>query len=114
MAAMDEDLDIDDIECNDDDDSESHVDEKILDLMHTVVKIEAPNWYMNPDFKLLYADEDCNNLNAVSDLCQIEYAETLPPVIACNKPPPFAFFTCLPAPIEDVWALYCVAMEKAG
>jgi len=26
-------------------------DEKVLDLMHTVVRIQAPSWYISPEFK---------------------------------------------------------------
>ena len=95
-------------------DFEFDADEKILELMHTVVRAESPAWYISPDFKLLFADEDRNNLDSVSDSCQLELAETLPPVLNNKKPPPFSFFKGLPTPIQGVWAIYTVAMEKAG
>lgn len=88
--------------------------EKVLELMHNVVRADAPGWYMCPEFKILFADEDRNNLNSISDSCQLELAETLLPVLNDNKPPPFSFFKGLPKPISRLWACYAVAMEKAG
>ena len=95
-------------------DIEFDADERILDLMHTLVSNETPGWYMNPDFKFLFADEDRSNLDSIYDSCQLELAETLPSVLNNNKPPPFSFFKGLPAPIRGVWAVYAVAMEKEG
>lgn len=100
---MDEVLDID-----------FEADEKVLELMHNLVRVEAPTWYINADFKLLFADEDRNNLESIFDSCQLELAETLPSVLNNNKPPPFSCFKGLPKPIPGLWAIYAVAMEKAG
>ena len=100
---MDEDLDF-----------EYDVEEHVLGLMHAVASIEVPTWYRNPNFKILFADENRCNLESLSDACQLEFADTLPPVLNSDKPPPFSFFKGLPKPTGERWAIYVVAMEQAG
>ena len=88
--------------------------EQVLELVHNLVSLDTPAWYMNPDFKVLFADEDRNNLDSIADSCELELAPTLTPVLESHKPPSFSFFKNLPAPQPDVWAVYCIAMEKTG
>ena len=93
-------------------DFEFDADEKILRLMHTVVSCDSPSWYINPDFKLLFAERV--NLESMYDACQLELAPTLPDVLNNTTPPPFSYFKSLPKPIDGVWAIYAVAMEQDG
>ena len=95
-------------------DFELDIDEQILGCMHNIVRAKVPTWYINPEFKLLFGDEDRSNLETIFDSCYLEFADTLPPVLDDNKTPPLSFFKGLPEPVRGRWAIYAATMEQPG
>jgi len=93
---------------------EFDADEKVLELLHSLARVEAPDWYMNLEFKLLFADDERKNLGNIAAACQLELADTMTLALNNNKPPSLSFFQSLPEPIEGVWGIYAITMEQPG
>ena len=81
---------------------------------HTVVRTDTPAWYINPEFKVLFADENRQNLESIFFVTEVELDVNVSLVIQHDEPPPFDFFESLPPPTEEKWAVYAVTMRKTG
>ncbi|KAK5050099.1 hypothetical protein LTR84_004219 [Exophiala bonariae] len=72
--------------------------EQILNLANLLVKIDAPAWYINPDFSFLFRDEERNNLNSISNTCNLELDKSLGAVLQSSSPPSIEYFEGLSPP----------------
>ena len=68
----------------------------ILNLTPRLIMIEAPAWYINPDFRLLFQDHD--DLYKVSGAYPLESPPNMDIIQGAAHPPPIDFFLTLPAP----------------
>ncbi|KAF9691453.1 hypothetical protein EKO04_010899 [Ascochyta lentis] len=71
---------------------------KLEDLVYQLVHVDAPFWYRNPDFKVLFKDR--STFNAIG-LAPLTRAMGLDAVLLSDKPPSLDFFLTLPLPYEE-------------
>ena len=82
------------------------------DLVFALVAIDAPEWYINPDFKMLFTERE--SYDSVAECSPLTFAPHLLEVLSSPTPPPLAYFTTLPAPSGKEWGVYAIIMEKEG
>ncbi|KAK4961355.1 pyruvate carboxylase [Elasticomyces elasticus] len=88
------------------DDLRELVDEYSMDM----ITIDAPSWYINPEFKVVLAEE----FTAITSTTPLTFAPGLLDVLQSDTPPSMSFFDSLPTPGSKVWAVYAVVLKKAG
>lgn len=83
------------------------------DQAHQLACLDAPSWFINPDFKAIFADRsDYDDLLA---LCPLSVAPGLADVLAASTPPSSSVFTTLPSvPAEKSWGVYGLWLVKPG
>jgi hypothetical protein len=86
---------------------------KIDNVVHGLVMLDVPSWYMNPTFKILFqARADYDSVAGASPLTM---APGLDDALAAASPPNMAFFRSLPGDTEGLyWGIYALVMEKEG
>lgn len=83
------------------------------DRLYGLVSCEAPAWYRNPDFGILFKDRA--TFDHIAELAPVTLADGLEDVLGSDQPPSAEFFTTLPRPAEGLlWAVYTVLMSKPG
>jgi hypothetical protein len=75
-----------------------------------IVQIDAPSWYINPEFPVVLVQE----FSSITAAAPIQFAPGLLEVLQSPTPPEDEFFECLPAATSDVWAVYNVTLVKEG
>lgn len=86
---------------------------QIEDLTFNLVSIDAPSWYINPDFRTLFKDR--SSYDSVANCAPIEVAPGLADVLSSPEPPSVDFFLSLPGiPLHKIFAIYCIVLLKAG
>ncbi|PSK57848.1 ATP synthase subunit beta, mitochondrial [Elsinoe australis] len=86
---------------------------QIEDLTFNLVSIDAPSWYINPDFRTLFKDR--SSYDSVANCAPIEAAPGLADVLSSPEPPSVDFFLSLPGiPLSKIFAIYCIVLLKAG
>ncbi|KAJ2970960.1 hypothetical protein NUW58_g9546 [Xylaria curta] len=85
---------------------------KLENLTHQLLTLEAPSWYRNPDFHVLFNDRDA--YNSVAELAPLTLAPGFDNVLLSDNAPSSDFFHTLPLPDDDipVWGVYAVLMTK--
>jgi hypothetical protein len=84
--------------------------EKIITLSFNLLSIDAPNWYINPDFTRIFRERA--NFDNIAKSCSISLPTSVQTIMDSDKPPPFSFFKSLPAASPIVWGIYAVCLEK--
>lgn len=91
----------------------------IEDAAHTLASITAPDWYINPDFKMLFKERF--SYDSIAAASPLTFAPGLEEVLTSPEAPDPAFLKSLPAytsieGIEDdegeLWAIYGIVMER--
>ncbi|KAL8742197.1 MAG: hypothetical protein Q9184_008291, partial [Pyrenodesmia sp. 2 TL-2023] len=81
------------------------------DRLYGLVSCNAPEWYRNPDFRILFKDRP--TFDHIAELAPITLAPGLEDVLSSNQPPSPDFFMTLPRPAEGLmWAVYALLMSK--
>lgn len=80
------------------------------DLTMDLVCLEAPDWYMNPNFKLVLEPES----TAIFAATPLTFAPGLLDVVQSSSPPRLSYFKTTPAPARGYWAVYVGTLEKPG
>jgi hypothetical protein len=81
------------------------------DLTFELLNIEAPDWNVNPEFRVLFSERSF--YNSISACSLLEFAPGLHDVLSSPTPPSIAFFKSLPfITAGKNWALYAVVMER--
>ncbi|KAJ4344321.1 atp2, beta subunit of the F1 sector of mitochondrial F1F0 ATP synthase [Ascochyta clinopodiicola] len=82
------------------------------DMTWLLVTTDAPAWYINPEFKVLFGERA--SYDSVAVCSPLAFAPALSGVLDSPRTPSIAFFKSLPpATDDDSWAVYAVVMEKA-
>jgi hypothetical protein len=84
--------------------------EIVHDYVSRHVNLDAPDWYINPNFKLLNSP-DAADIRAATPLT---FAPGLLDVVQSDRPPSVDFFASLPVPEGRFWAVYVVLLVKDG
>jgi hypothetical protein len=86
---------------------------KIDDLVHGLVTLDVPSWYINPVFKTLFSDR--SNYDSVAASSPLTMAPRMDDVLSEADPPSLNFFLSLPEEPEGKhWGVYALTMEKDG
>lgn len=94
-------------------DSSLSVVKLIDDQVHKLACLDAPSWYINPEFKAVFGDGSV--YNDLVALCPLSVAPGLADVLASPEPPSSSVFTTLPGvPVEKSWAVYGLWFVKPG
>jgi len=101
----DDDWEIDDADLED---LDFIVNDKAWDLL----KVDAPSWYMNPQFKVVFKNRD--SYDSIAICSPFEYATGLFEVLTSAAPPSIDFFMSLPSALSKTWSIYVVVYEKRG
>lgn len=113
---QDDDYDSDDFDLEEFDAVEFTPEQQFVeDLSFRLVKIDAPGWYINPDFKLAFNERsDWDNIAACAPL---SFAPGMLAVLTAPSPPSLDFLKSTPEEADDCelyWEVYGVIMEKEG
>ncbi|KAM5382804.1 hypothetical protein ACJZ2D_002195 [Fusarium nematophilum] len=84
----------------------------IDDQVHKLACLDAPSWFINPDFKAVFADRSV--YDDLLALCPLSVAPGLAGVLAASTPPSSSVFTTLPGVAEKSWAVYGLWFVKPG
>ncbi|KAK4167062.1 hypothetical protein QBC43DRAFT_331803 [Cladorrhinum sp. PSN259] len=76
------------------------------------IALNAPDWYINPDFRILFGSASTSA--EIYAALPLQYAAGLLDVCLSKEPPSREFFMSLPLPAGKLWAIYVVVMEKEG
>ncbi|KAJ4369769.1 hypothetical protein N0V83_005533 [Neocucurbitaria cava] len=82
------------------------------DMTHTLINIDAPDWYMNPDFGFLFGER--SSYDSIAACSSLSFPPNLHDVLTSPVAPSIAFLKSLPLPAGDFWAIYVIVMEKDG
>jgi hypothetical protein len=128
-ATQTESIDSDDVRINDDesDDTDDSIDiddadlalleidaahQMVDDLTWKLLKIDAPDWYMNPAFKVVFPERSA--YDSIAACSPLTFPPNLHDVLTSSQPPSIDFFKSLPKPTGKMWAVYGNTFEKAG
>ncbi|CZR53904.1 uncharacterized protein PAC_03786 [Phialocephala subalpina] len=81
------------------------------DYMFQLVNLDAPDWYINPDFKIALQGEAGRKICAATPLT---FAPGLLEVLQSDKPPTPDFWLSTPKPLGKFWAVYAALLTKDG
>lgn len=81
------------------------------DYMLQHVNLNAPDWYLNPDFKIVLQGEAGRNICAATPLT---FAPGLLKVLQSDTPPTPDFWLSTPKPLDKSWAVYAALLTKDG
>lgn len=84
----------------------------IEDLTFKLVHIDAPDWYINPDFRVVFQERSAYDSIAASS--PLSFAPNLHENLASSMTPRLIFFKTLPKGDGSLWAIYLLVFEKAG
>lgn len=79
------------------------------DYMHQIVNLEAPYWYINPDFKVALQAEAGRSICTATPLT---FATGLLEVLQSDTPPTPDFWLSTPKPEGKLWAVYAALLTK--
>jgi hypothetical protein len=79
------------------------------DYMHQHVNLEAPDWYINPDFKVALQAEAGRSICTATPLT---FATGLLEVLQSDTPPTPDFWLSTPKPEGKLWAVYAALLTK--
>ncbi|KAI4242723.1 MAG: hypothetical protein L6R42_010929 [Xanthoria sp. 1 TBL-2021] len=92
-------------------DLDSPVQINLEELTYGLVSCDVPEWYRNPDFRILFKDRP--TFDHIAELGPITLAPGLEDVLNSDQPPSTDFFTTLPRPAEGLmWGVYTLLMFK--
>lgn len=74
------------------------------------VAIDAPDWYINPNFKVILAPE----AETICGNTPITLAPQLEDILQSDTPPDPEWFLTLTLPPDSYWVVYAVLLEKDG
>lgn len=84
----------------------------VEDMTWKLVQITAPDWYLNPSFKVLFDTRSA--YDSIAACSPLEFPPDMQDVLTRSEPPGISFFKSLPKPVCKVWAIYGITMEKFG
>ncbi|KAH3971305.1 hypothetical protein HBI26_155130 [Parastagonospora nodorum] len=84
----------------------------IDDLTYELINLDAPEWFIQPQFKELFTER--SDYDSVAACSPLSFAPDLLDTLVSPEPPSIEWFLSLPVYTEgnDVWAVYVVVMEK--
>lgn len=83
------------------------------DQAHLLACLDAPSWFINPDYKAVFADRSV--YDDLSAQCPLSVAPGLESVLSASTPPSSSVFTSLPGvPAEKSWGVYGLWFVKPG
>jgi len=87
---------------------------KIDNVVHGIIELDAPSWYINPAFQTLFKER--STYDSVAAASPLTMASGLDDVLSDPDPPSLDFLRSLPMLPKDAkfWAIYGIVMEKAG
>ncbi|KXT17371.1 hypothetical protein AC579_3844 [Pseudocercospora musae] len=88
------------------------VQEKVFDIIHKIALIDAPQWFINPDFRTILGEQE--KFDSITSACSLQFPPTLLDTLCSPSPPAYSYFKTLPAPSEGIWAVYAVCLKKVG
>ncbi|PPJ50860.1 hypothetical protein CBER1_07079 [Cercospora berteroae] len=68
----------------------------LLDKIHSVVNIGSPDWYINPDFKIMLAERD--KLESIALACPLSFPPEVEQLLNSANTPMHTHFFALPSP----------------
>jgi hypothetical protein len=109
-----EDDELDELMLDDDDFLDLDAVSLLVDnLTFRLVNINAPDWYMNPDFKVLFSKR--SSFDSIAGSSPLTFAPKLHDILTSSEIPTIAFFKSLPIYSGGkIWAVYVIVMEKPG
>jgi len=86
---------------------------KIEDLAYGMMDVDAPEWFRNPDFQVLFKDRP--TYDAVAELAPVTLAPGLDELLFSKSAPSIDFFHTLPWPdsVQKLWGVYAFPMSNA-
>lgn len=75
------------------------------------INLDAPEWYINPDFKIVLSSTSGVEVRAATPL---KFAPGLLDVLRSDTPPSTDFFAALPRPEGKFWGVYVALLVKDG
>ncbi|KAI8940342.1 hypothetical protein NX059_004035 [Plenodomus lindquistii] len=91
--------------------ADSKVDSFVQSYIQRHIAIAAPDWYLNPSFRIVLASDDGARIRAAVPL---QYASGLSEVLESSEPPSPDFFETTPHPDGKFWGVYAMLMVKDG
>lgn len=85
---------------------------RILQTMHNAITVEAPKWYINPDFQTVLADQ--SKFDDLAEACNLQLPSEVEALLNCPEPPDVETLLALPAPPRSSFGVYAVIMTKPG
>jgi len=82
------------------------------DLTFKLVSLDAPDWYINPEFGILFAER--SSYDSVVASSPLTFAPGLFERLTSPTPPTMDYFMSLPVAAPKTWAVYVVIMVKDG
>lgn len=90
--------------------TQESVNSKFLDALFELLSINAPDWYINPDFKIAFSDR--SDFDSITDTCKLSLSSEAASMLSSSGPPRYKDFLKLPAPRRSTWAVYVVCVES--
>ncbi|KAG4415314.1 hypothetical protein IFR04_011569 [Cadophora malorum] len=82
------------------------------DLTWALLATDAPDWYINPTFKVVFPERSV--YDSIAACSPLTLCPNLYDVLTSSEPPSIEFFKSLPEIDGKMWAIYCVTLEKTG
>lgn len=120
QATQTESIDSDDVQINDVDFDDADSDVLDLDAVHQMVddltwnllNIDAPDWYINPAFEVVFGERSA--YDSIAACSPLSFPPNLHDVLTSSQPPSLDFFKPLPKPTGKMWGVYACTFEKTG
>jgi hypothetical protein len=107
--------DIDDVDFDDADLDVLDLDavhQMVDDLTWNLLNIDAPDWYINPAFKVVFSERSA--YDSIAACSPLSFPPDLHDVLRSSQPPSLDFFKSLPNYTGKMWGIYACTFEKAG